>query len=116
MDFKTDAAKSLRLLLEIHKFSCQGSYLYALQNLDCFLFTCARIISPVAASVLTRVWGVGTGTGSVAMPRSRSRTWTRPRTRPELGDHLHHIGHGHLAGAHGLKALGERTVRVLLNV
>lgn len=90
------------------------SYLYAPQNLGCFLFTCTRIISPVAACVLTRVRGVGTGTGSVAVPRSR--TWTGPRTRPELGDHLHHIGHGHLAGAHGLKALGERTVRVLLNV
>lgn len=40
------------------------------------------------------------------------RSWTRPK----LSNHLHDIGHGHLAGTHGLETLGQRPVRVLLDV
>jgi len=41
---------------------------------------------------------------------------TEPYPGAQLGDHLHHVGHGHLAGAHGLEALGQRSVGVLLDV
>lgn len=56
----------------------------------------------------------------MAVPRSksrcRSRSGSRSRSWPELGDHLHDVGHGHLTGAHSLEALGERTIRVLFDV
>lgn len=67
--------------------------------------TCSRVISPIATDMLTRVWRIGTGTRPV-----------RPWTRTKLSNHLHDIGHGHLAGTHGLETLGQWSVGVLLDV
>ena len=46
----------------------------------------------------------------------RGHVGVERRARAQLGDHLHHVGHYHLTGAHGFEALGQRSVRVLLDV
>lgn len=38
------------------------------------------------------------------------------RARAQGGDHLHDVGHDHLAGAHRLEALGGDAVGVVLDV
>lgn len=82
---------------------------------DAAAFTCSRVISPIATDVLTRVWRVRTGTRSVrSVARSGARPWSW--TWSKLRNHLHDIGHGHLAGTHGLETLGKRSVGVLLDV
>lgn len=40
----------------------------------------------------------------------------RRRPGPQLRDHVHHVGHDHLTGAHGLEPLRQRAVWVLLDV
>lgn len=46
-----------------------------------------------------------------------SRHWLIRRwTGPELSDHLHHIGHDHLTGAHRFEPFGQRSVWVFFNV
>lgn len=42
--------------------------------------------------------------------------WVGGGARAQLGYHLHDVGHGHLTGAHGLEALGQRSVGVLFDV
>lgn len=42
--------------------------------------------------------------------------WVGGGTRPQLGYHVHHVGHDHLAWAHALEALGQWSVGVLLDV
>lgn len=61
--------------------------------------------SPTLATVVT---GVGA-------PRRR-REWVGGRAGAQSCDHLHDIGHDHLAGTHGLEPLGGNTIRVILNV
>lgn len=40
----------------------------------------------------------------------------RRRPGPQLRDHVHHVGHDHLTGAHGLEPLRHGAIRVLLDV
>ena len=80
--------------------------------------TWSSVVSP-AMWTRMRLVGARTRTGttmSEAYTRPGSRAGTRSGTRPQLGDHLHHVGHGHLAGAHGLEAFGQGPVGVLLDV
>ena len=76
--------------------------------------------SVVSSAMWTRMRLVGArtraGPVSESNPRPGSRPGTRSGTRPQLGDHFHHVGHGHLAGAHGLEAFGQGPVGVLLDV
>lgn len=62
----------------------------------------------VVVALATVVTGVGA-------PRRR-REWVGGRAGAQSCDHLHDIGHDHLAGTHGLEPLGGNTIRVILNV
>lgn len=64
-----------------------------------------RLASPTLVAVVVGVVG----------PRRR-REWVGGRARAQGCDHLHNIGHDHLAGTHGLEPLGGDAVRVILNV
>lgn len=61
--------------------------------------------SPTLAAVVV---GVGA-------PRRR-RKWIGGWARAQGSDHLHDIGHDHLAGTHGLEPLGRDAIRVIFNV
>lgn len=61
--------------------------------------------SPTLAAVVV---GIGA-------PRRR-REWIGGWARAQGGDHLHDIGHDHLAGTHGLEPLGGDAIRVIFNV
>lgn len=61
--------------------------------------------SPTLAAVVVGVGAPG-----------RGREWIGGRAGAQGCDHLHDIGHDHLAGTHGLESLGRDAVRVILNV
>lgn len=63
------------------------------------------LASPTLVAVVVGVVG----------PRGRWE-WVGGWARAQGCDHLHDVGHDHLAGTHGLEPLGGDAIRVILNV
>lgn len=64
------------------------------------------------ALVVVALAAVVVGVGAPGWRRERIGGWARAQGC----NHLHDIGHNHLAGTHGLEPLGRDAVRVILNV